>query len=290
MQYTQQQVRGPSAGASGQSNVYNFDGVNVTLPLFGTLSAEPASQDVAEFTVVKGGATAMDFNRAGGFSINTISKSGTSQFHGEASYRFQTRRHVRGAEQRQPPLFDENRAFTDANVGGPIFKDKAFFYGSYYRPTVNRDNSATAYGPVPNCEDTRNEGFGKVTLTPTHNTLFNLSYRDSHELDKASGGFSAFEAGTAGSGSEAWQRIGNADGSWIINNSNFATFKYTHFSNPTQGVPDNVSTATVNTAIGTHLTITNLVARAVHGAQADRRQRRAERLRAADHQSVRLPP
>ncbi len=156
---------------------------------------------------------------------------------------------------------------------------------------MNRDNSATAYGPVPNLEDTRNEGFAKVTLTPTHNTLFNVSYRDSHELEKASGGFSAFEAGTAGSGAESWQRIGNADGSWIINNNNFATFKYTHFSNPTQGVPDNVSSATVNTAIGTHLPIDRpRVAGTLHGPQADRRQRRAERVRAADHQSVRLSP
>ena len=101
VQYTQHQVRGPSAGASGQNNVYNFDGVNVTLPLFGTLSAEPASHDIAQVTVVKGGATAVDFNRAGGFSIDSVSKSGTSQFHGEASYRFQTRGHVRRAEQRQ---------------------------------------------------------------------------------------------------------------------------------------------------------------------------------------------
>src|SRR5579859_3201755 len=43
--YTQDAVRGPSAGASGQSNVYNFDGVNVTLPLFGTLSAEPSRSE-----------------------------------------------------------------------------------------------------------------------------------------------------------------------------------------------------------------------------------------------------
>ncbi len=41
VQYTQDTTRGPSAGGSGQDNVYQFDGVNVTLPLFGTLSAEP---------------------------------------------------------------------------------------------------------------------------------------------------------------------------------------------------------------------------------------------------------
>src|SRR3954468_15657165 len=39
VQYTQDSTRGPSAGSSGQDNVYKFDGVNVTLPLFGTLSA-----------------------------------------------------------------------------------------------------------------------------------------------------------------------------------------------------------------------------------------------------------
>ena len=37
VQYSQDAVRGPSAGGSGQDNVYNFDGANVTLPLFGTL-------------------------------------------------------------------------------------------------------------------------------------------------------------------------------------------------------------------------------------------------------------
>ena len=48
VQYSQDSVRGPSAGGSGQDNVYQFDGVNVTLPLFGTLSAEPSSHDIAQ--------------------------------------------------------------------------------------------------------------------------------------------------------------------------------------------------------------------------------------------------
>src|SRR6185436_20034904 len=82
VQYTQDSTRGPSSGSSGQDNVYKFDGVNVTLPLFGTLSAEPASHDIAQVTVVKGGAKAIDFNRAGGFAIDSVSKSGTSRFSG----------------------------------------------------------------------------------------------------------------------------------------------------------------------------------------------------------------
>ncbi len=64
--YTQDSVRGPSSGGSGQDNTYKLDGVNVTLPLFGTLSAEPASHDIAQVTTVKGGAKAVDFDRSGG--------------------------------------------------------------------------------------------------------------------------------------------------------------------------------------------------------------------------------
>src|SRR6185312_7554668 len=63
--YSQDTVRGPSAGGSGQDNIYQFDGVNVTLPLFGTLSAEPSTHDIAQFTTTKGGARAIDFDRSG---------------------------------------------------------------------------------------------------------------------------------------------------------------------------------------------------------------------------------
>ena len=74
VQYSEDTVRGPSAGGSGQDNNYQFDGVDVSLPLFGTLSAEPSTHDIDQVSVVRGGATAIGFNRSGGFLINTISK------------------------------------------------------------------------------------------------------------------------------------------------------------------------------------------------------------------------
>ena len=62
----------------------------MTLPLFGTLSAEPASHDIAQVTTINGGARAVDFDRAGGFTIDSVSKSGTNRFAGLASFQFQT--------------------------------------------------------------------------------------------------------------------------------------------------------------------------------------------------------
>jgi len=256
VQYTQDSVRGPSSGSSGQDNVY-FDGVNVTLPLFGTLSAEPASYDIAQVTVVKGGAKAVDFIRAGGFNIDSVSKSGTSKYTGQVSYQFQTDNMAADLKRGSASRYEKNAYWTQANIGGPILKDHVFFFGSYYRPQANRANRANAYGDLPDYESVRNEGFGKLTVTPTHSTLINASYRDSKREDTSSL-FGSFTAPTAGTGNESRQKIGTADGSWIINATSYLNFKYTHFSLLTTGIPDNSSSAVVSQAIGTHLDVANL--------------------------------
>ena len=95
VQYSQDAVRGPSAGGSGQDNVYKFDGVNVTLPLFGTLSADPSSHDIAQVTTIKGGAKAVDFERAAGFSVDSVSKSGQQLVPRHARLPVPERRHGR---------------------------------------------------------------------------------------------------------------------------------------------------------------------------------------------------
>jgi len=117
--YTPDSTRGPSAGGSGQDNVYKMDGVNVTMPLYGTLSAEPASHDIEQMTTVKGGAKAVDFDRAGGFTVDSVSRSGTNRFQGLFSYQFQT--DSMAAEQTSGSLskYAKNSQWITANGGGP---------------------------------------------------------------------------------------------------------------------------------------------------------------------------
>jgi hypothetical protein len=257
VQYSEDSVRGPSAGGSGQDNVYKFDGVNVTLPLFGTLSAEPASPDIAEVTTVKGGAKAVDFERSGGFSIDSISKSGTSKYSGSVQYQYQAASMVSALQNGGTSSYAQNQGWLTANVGGPVIPRKAYFYASYYRPTVTRSNAANLYGALPGYQSTRNEGFGKLTLTPVSSLLINVSWRQSHRLSTGDT-FGSTTAGTAGSGAESWQRIGIVEASWVINNRSFATFKYTHFANPTRSRPDHVANVTISTATGTHLDTAHL--------------------------------
>src|SRR5262249_19932446 len=147
--YTPDGTRGPSAGASGQDNVYKFDGINVTLPLYGTLSAEPASHDIAQVTVVRGGAQATQFDRAGGFMVDSISRSGTNRFSGQIGYQFQNAGMTAKTVNNTTSKYDAMHGWFDINAGGPIVKDKAFFYGSYYRPEISRSNGSNLYGALP---------------------------------------------------------------------------------------------------------------------------------------------
>lgn len=239
VQYTEDGTRGPSAGGSGQDNTYAFDGVNVTLPLFGTLSAEPSSHDIEQVAVVKGGADATDFNRSAGISINTVSRSGTNAFHGSLSYQIQPESTVAKRETTSASVFDEDKSWAIANIGGPIVKDRLFFYGSYYRPESTRENRANLYGDVPDdYENSRNEFFGKLTYSPTASILLNGSYRTSDREEKNSVAGEAYAASTS-NGYEAKQKIAILEGSWIINDRSYATAKFTDFRNPNVGRPDN---------------------------------------------------
>lgn len=257
VQYTQDTTRGPSAGGSGQDNIYQFDGVNVTLPLFGTLSAEPASHDIAQISVIKGGARAVDFDRAGGFSIDSVSKSGTSRYSGQVSYQLQTEGMASDLSSGVASRYKADRSWLDANVGGPILADRLFFYGSYYRPENTRNNRANLYGELPQYESTRNEGFGKLTFTPVRSVLINASYRDS-KREESSDLFAANAAGTTGSGAETRQKIGTGEASWVIDNRSFATAKFTDFRLLTGGRPDFISETTIDTTPGTRLDLPNL--------------------------------
>lgn len=257
VQYTEDAVRGPSAGGSGQDNVYQFDGVNVTLPLFGTLSAEPSSHDIDQISIVKGGAKATDFNRAGGFTINSISKSGTNSFKGEVSYQLQTESMTADRETTSTSIFDEDKDWATASFGGPLVRERLYFYLSYYRPTVARDDRSNLFGELPDFDSERNEYFGKFTLTPTDNLLLHLSYRDSErEATNASvGGRSAPSTST---GEAATLKIGIVEGSWVLGSSSFASFRLTDFENKTGSRPDNVLDVVPSLAAGARLDLANL--------------------------------
>ncbi len=238
VQYSEDSVRGPSAGGSGQDNAYQFDGVDVTLPLFGTLSAEPSSHDIASVSIVRGGAQAIGFNRSGGFQMNTISKRGTDELHGEARYQMQSAGMT--AERKTTDggtVFEEDKTWLTASLGGPLVKERLYFYTSYYHPEVKRENGSNAYGEIPGYKSVRDEFFGKLTFSPTDNILLDASYRTS-DRTVSNDIIGDFETASAAAGSEAAQDIAIVEGSWIVDEESSFSFKYTNFVYDTSGRPD----------------------------------------------------
>lgn len=237
VQYSELEIRGPSAGGSGQDNTYQFDGVDVSLPLFGVLASEPSSHDIAQVSVVRGGAKAVGFNRSGGFLMNTLSKSGTDEFKAEVSYQIQSSGLTNSQDTGSSLEFDEDRSWSVLSLGGPIIKDRLYFYTSYYRPERTRSNVSNAYGAVGDFENLRDEYFGKLTFAATDDILLDVSYRTS-DREVVNDSVGAFESPTASRGSTATQDTLIVEGSWIITDDSSLNIKYTDFENLNSTRPD----------------------------------------------------
>ncbi|NRQ43216.1 TonB-dependent receptor [Rheinheimera sp. YQF-2] len=253
VQYTENGTLGPSAGGSGAHNKYGFDGVDVSMPLFGNLASEPSTHDIEMVSMERGGAKAVGFNRSGGFAINTKSKSGTNEFKGSVEYKVENKNFAaspdEGVEQ------DTDKTWITAAVSGPLIQDQLFFYGSYYGPEEKGSNKTTAYGPTKAYKSDRDEYFGKLTWAPTDDLLLNLSYRDSDRVETGSN-IGEFEADSVSTGEQATQKIFTFDGSYILGDYTTLSFNINKFDYKTSGKPD--VELTVIPEVGASLDISNL--------------------------------
>jgi hypothetical protein len=130
---------GPSVGGQRpRNNNFMIDGVdNNRKDVTGPVLAIP-NDAVAEFTVLQNQFSA-EFGHSSGGQFNTVLRGGTNELHGIVYDYFQNRNlnAVDQANARQGiltnPRFDQNRL--GAAIGGPIRKNKLFYYGLYeYNP------------------------------------------------------------------------------------------------------------------------------------------------------------
>jgi len=155
-------VQGPDGDEitfSGQRGVFNnvsLDGGDYNNGFFGEqLGGQRAAIDipldaVKEFQVVATGATA-EFGRTAGGIINVIPKSGTNEVHGSVFY-FQRLEALAAHTSDGKPLKDFRREQFGGTTGGPIRKDKAFFFLSFegIKENLTRANLSDPIGtPCP---------------------------------------------------------------------------------------------------------------------------------------------
>ena len=137
------------AGGHDNSVTYLLDGGDNTSVTYGNPVMNPNPDTIAEFRILTNNYTA-EYGRSAGGIVSVVTKSGTNQFHGSAydywrntDFNANTFFNKANPEAYQPrPILERNQF--GGTVGGPILKDKLFFFFAYQG---QRQNSVTV-GPL----------------------------------------------------------------------------------------------------------------------------------------------
>lgn len=100
--------------------------------------------DTVEQVQVVTSTSSAEFGKQPGISMNLITKSGTNTFHGTALYAFHDgslNANTWAANRAGQEVPDDKQRWMNATIGGPILRDKLFFFTSYQRYEDNQPSS-----------------------------------------------------------------------------------------------------------------------------------------------------
>ena len=116
-------------GGRGRANNFSVNGGDANDMFANLPTVQPSPDSVEEFRILTNGFDA-EYGRNSGSVVNVVTKSGTNQIHGDL-YEF-NRNKVLNAKNYLDPVkepFILNQF--GATIGGPIKKDRTFFFGAY---------------------------------------------------------------------------------------------------------------------------------------------------------------
>jgi Carboxypeptidase regulatory-like domain len=167
-----------AAGLSvnGQDEVLNnwvVDGVDDNERVIGTIGIKPNVEGIQEITV-QTNSYAAEAGRTAGGVINIVTRSGTNQFHGSAYEYFRNdildARQVEQTTGAKPELRQNQYG---GSIGGPIIKDRTFFFFDY--EGLRQVAGTTDTGTVPTMSEwndinSQNGGSPQALLSTTNGT------------------------------------------------------------------------------------------------------------------------
>ena len=146
-----------SGSRADQSNV-TLDGIDVNDPQFGTAysSALRVTLDSLQEFRVSTSNYGADSGRSSGAQVSLVTKSGTNDYHGTANWvqrntRFSSNDYflklsqLQAGEPSEAPKLD--KTIYGGALGGPIVKDKLFFFGNYER--LSEDSETPVLRNIP---------------------------------------------------------------------------------------------------------------------------------------------
>ena len=173
-----------SFGLPGTSNLFTLDGQNDNDPFLnlnnsGATNLLLGANEIQEATVTANGYSGQ-YGQLAGAQVNYVTKSGGNQFHGNAVYYWNGRamnaNDFVNNESHTPRPFDNVNQWA-TSFGGPIVKDKTFFFWDYEGLRVVLPTSAPAFIPSPAFEAATIANLnstGQAASVPFYNKMFSL--------------------------------------------------------------------------------------------------------------------
>lgn len=132
-------------GARGSFNLFMIDGLDDRDQSVGTVKVFPNLESIEEFKVQVGNYDAQF--ASGGAVVNVITRSGGNQIHGSA-FEFLRNRDLNSRQffdATEPPFQQNQFGFA---VGGPIIRNKTFFFGDYQGLRVHTSSTSILSEPT----------------------------------------------------------------------------------------------------------------------------------------------
>lgn len=158
-------------GATGFENKYFVDGVEVTDPLIGASGTNLPYNFIREIEVKTGGYNVDSRSSLGGL-ISAITYSGSNEFHGSVfgfftSNQLSENKRLGALDVTQGDFSNYDAGF---GLGGPIIRDRLWFYAAYNPTFSTRDVEVPSFGT-------------SVDKTLAHSFAVKLSWRASNNLN-----------------------------------------------------------------------------------------------------------
>ncbi|HTU50297.1 MAG TPA: TonB-dependent receptor [Acidobacteriaceae bacterium] len=122
-------------GSRQQSNNFLLDGQEINENINNTIAYNPSPDSLAQIRVI-GSNAAAEFGNVNGGTVLLVMKSGTNQLHGSAfaflrNYNLDSNSWGNDNSPTPIPKNPYNQMQFGGTIGGPIFKDKLFFFADY---------------------------------------------------------------------------------------------------------------------------------------------------------------
>src|SRR6202167_4750050 len=161
-------------GGRGRSNNFSVNGGDAN-DLFANLpTVQPSPDSIEEFRVLTNTFDA-EYGRNSGSVVNVVTKSGTNQWHGDVYEFFRNKvLNAKGYFDTSKPQFNQNQF--GGTFGGPIKKDKTFFFASYEGRRIRQGvPSPVVTVPTAIQRPSATQNFANFAGTPFAGTLTNSS-------------------------------------------------------------------------------------------------------------------